>query len=256
MNTATYLRRIGYHGPLAPTLPTLRQLHVAHLLAVPFENLDIHQGRPIVLDEAALFDKIVGRRRGGFCYELNGLFAALLHAIGFQVALLSARVTRGDGNFGPEFDHMALLVQAEDLATGETPRMLADVGFGDSFREPLRLDDPGEQHQGLGAYRLTHSGDDWLMEERGDSAAWQAQYRFTLRPRRLAEFGARCQYHQTSPDSHFTRGRICSLAQPDGRISLNDMRLITTEHGERREQLLASQEEYVVALGEHFGFEL
>jgi N-hydroxyarylamine O-acetyltransferase len=255
MNIATYLRRIGYHGPLAPTLPTLRQLHVAHLLAVPFENLDIHQGRPIVLDEAALFDKIVGRRRGGFCYELNGLFAALLRTVGFQVALLSARVTRGDGNFGPEFDHMALLVQAEDSATGEELRMLADVGFGDSFREPLRLDDPGEQYQGMGAYRLTHNGDDWQMEERSEGV-WLPQYRFTLQPRRLAEFGAMCQYHQTSPDSHFTRGRICSLARPDGRISLSDLRLITTERGERQEQVLESQEEYAVALREHFGFEL
>lgn len=256
MNIATYLRRIGYHGPLAPTLPTLRQLHAAHLLAVPFENLDIHLERAIVLEEAALFDKIVGRRRGGFCYELNGLFAALLRTIGFPVALLSARVTRGDGGFGPEFDHMALLVQAEDPATGQMPRMLADVGFGDSFREPLWLDDPGEQRQGASAYRVTRDGDDWLMEERGEGGAWQAQYRFTLRPRRLAEFGAMCQYHQTSPESHFTRGRICSLARADGRISLSDMRLITTAGGERREQLLAGQEEYAAALREHFGFEL
>src|SRR5919109_1202974 len=103
MNIQAYLDRIGYRGPLEPTAETLRALHVAHLLGVPFENLNIGMGWPIVLDEAALFDKIVVRRRGGFCYELNGLFAALLRELGFDVTLLSAGVARQDGGFGPEF---------------------------------------------------------------------------------------------------------------------------------------------------------
>ena len=85
-------------------------MHRAHLLAVPFENLDIHLGRPISLDQDALFGKIVTRRRGGFCYELNGLFALLLRELGFEVTLLSAGVARADGGFGPEFDHLTLLV--------------------------------------------------------------------------------------------------------------------------------------------------
>ncbi len=103
MDIKAYLDRIDYHGPLEPTAETLRQLHRAHMLAVPFENLDIHLDRPIMLDDAALFSKIVERRRGGFCYEMNGLFAALLGALGFRIDKLAAGVTREGGGFGPPF---------------------------------------------------------------------------------------------------------------------------------------------------------
>jgi len=99
-----------------PSLPLLRTLHEAHLLAVPFENLSIHYGQPIILGEEALYDKIVRRRLGGFCYEVSGLFAWLLRHVGFTVTLLSARVAQADGGFTPEFDHMALLVHQVDDA--------------------------------------------------------------------------------------------------------------------------------------------
>src|SRR5918912_1986724 len=108
MDVAAYLDRIDYRGPLEPTAETLRRLHVAHLLAVPFENLNIGMGWPIVLDQDALFAKIVVRRRGGFCYELNGLFAALLRTLGFDVVMLSAGAASATAGFGPDFDHMAL----------------------------------------------------------------------------------------------------------------------------------------------------
>src|SRR5271169_1200439 len=132
LNVPAYLDRIAYAGPLAPRLEVLRNLHRAHLLSVPFENLDIAAGRKIVCDEHAFIHKIVELRRGGFCYELNGAFAALLRAIGFQVTLLSARVPRENGSDGPEFDHLALRIDLERS-------WLADVGFGDSFLEPLEL---------------------------------------------------------------------------------------------------------------------
>jgi N-hydroxyarylamine O-acetyltransferase len=158
-----YLQRLHYTGLTVPTAETLRALHQAHLLAVPFENLDIHLGRTIALDEGAFYRKIVERRRGGFCYELNGLFAALLRRLGFDVTLLSARVVGADGRFGPEFDHLTLLVQLEE-------RWLADVGFGEGFREPLRLDDPGEQAQTHGAYRLSREGETWTYWRRNEAA--------------------------------------------------------------------------------------
>src|SRR3954469_4622706 len=110
MDLQAYLRRINYPGNQAPTAAILCELHRAHLLAVPFENLDIHLGRAISLNQDALFNKIVTRRRGGFCYELNGLFALLLRGLGFEVTLLAAGVARADGGFGPEFDHMTLHV--------------------------------------------------------------------------------------------------------------------------------------------------
>lgn len=163
MNVDAYLDRIGYAGPRAPEAATLRALHRAHLLAVPFENLDIALGRPLALDEAALFDKIVRRGRGGFCYELNSLFAALLRALGFDVALLSARVLT-DGQPGPEFDHMTLLVQRPADAGAPGPqRCLADVGFGASFLEPLPPDSPDLQRQAPGIFRVSRSGDQWWM---------------------------------------------------------------------------------------------
>jgi N-hydroxyarylamine O-acetyltransferase len=114
MNTTSYLERIGYYGPLSPTAETLRRLHVAHLMSVPFENLSIHLGEPIVLEDAALFDKVVAHRRGGFCYELNGLFAWLLRALGFRVTMLAAEVRNARGEWGAPFDHMALLVTIEE----------------------------------------------------------------------------------------------------------------------------------------------
>ncbi len=114
IDTAAFLDRIGYLGPTAPTETSLRALHHAHLCTVPFENLDIHLGRPIVLDERALFTKIVGHRRGGFCYELNGLFAAFLRDLGFGVTMLAAQFPRDDGRTAPEMDHLVLLVQTMD----------------------------------------------------------------------------------------------------------------------------------------------
>src|SRR4051812_21960412 len=114
MNIDAYLARIGYSGSIEPTAETLRALQQAHLLAVPFENLDVYLKRPIILDEERLFAKIVGERRGGFCYELNGLFAALLRSLGFKVELLSARVHNDSGGFNAEFDHLTLRVRGTD----------------------------------------------------------------------------------------------------------------------------------------------
>ncbi len=157
MNIKAYLERINYHGSLAPTAESLRELQVAHLLTVPFENLSIHAGQPIVLENDALFTKIVENRRGGFCYEANGLFAELLRALGFGVAMLSAEVANAEGEFGPNFDHLALMV----LPLGSSARRwLVDVGFGDSFREPLLLDEPAEQVQGARAYRILSNASD------------------------------------------------------------------------------------------------
>lgn len=260
MDIRDYLRRINYQGSLEPTLQTLRALHEAHLLAVPFENLSIHYGQPIVLQEEALFDKIVRQSRGGFCYELNGLFAWLLRQLGFQVTMLSAGVFNPAGMPGPEFDHLALLVHQLSGAD-----WLADVGFGDSFRLPLRFEAELEQTEEDGrAYRLRRptpeSSEDqqpdyWSLQQRSEDR-WESQYRFTLQPRELLDFNEMCHFQQTSPASHFTWSRICSLATPEGRISLSDLRLITTGGREKTEQALASEDAYASALAEYFNVTL
>jgi N-hydroxyarylamine O-acetyltransferase len=248
MDVSSYLNRIGYRGPRDVSVETLRGLHIHHLLAVPFENLDIHMGRRIVLDEEMVVHKIVEERRGGFCYELNGAFCALLRTLGFEVSMLSAGVAREEGGFDPPFDHMALFVQLEE-------RWLADVGFGDSFREPLLLDDRGEQEQDGEAYRLIEDGEHLILERR-ETDLWKPQYRFTLEPYQYADFADMCHYHQTSPESPFTRRRTCTLATPEGRVTVTGHRLITTIKGTKTERELAGEDEWSSALREYFGIEL
>jgi len=244
LNLPAYLERINYSGSTTPTPDTLRALHRAHMLSVPFENLDIGLGRKIVCEEASLIHKIVEKRRGGFCYELNGAFAALLRELGFKVTLLSARVPREDGSDGPEFDHLALRVDLDKP-------WVADVGFGDSFLEPLKLELGTEQPQFGRSYRLVEGGGS-LHIERTDPG-WKRQYSFTLTPRSMKEFSPMCHYHQTSPESPFTRKSICSRATLDGRITVADRKLIVSRNGEREESLLASDEEWRAALQKHFG---
>ncbi len=250
MNTNAYLERINYHGSLAPTAETLRALQLAHLLAVPFENLSIHAKQPIILNDDALFTKIVEKRRGGFCYEANGLFAALLRALGFEVAMLAAEVANADGEFGPAFDHMTLMVTLAE-------RWLVDVGFGDSFLEPLLLDEPGDQIQGNRAYRILSDGTQRTLMQRDEDGQWKAQHRFTLTSHNYDDYAEMCLYHQTSPQSHFTRSRICSRATEEGRISLSEMRFITTSRSSgnqvREERTLKSEEEYSEILRDQFG---
>jgi len=248
MDTQSYLNRLRYTGPLDVTAETLRQLHKAHLLSVPFENLDNHVGRRIVLEEERVIRKLVQEGRGGICYELNGAFCALLREIGFEVAMLSAGVARDAGGFDPPFDHMTLMVNLEQ-------RWLADVGFGDSFREPLLLDERGEQIQSDDAYQLREI-DGFLILFRRESGEWKPQYRFTLERYPYSAFSEMCVYHQTSPESIFTQRRPCSVATPEGRITVTDKRVIITELGEKRERELSSREEWRSALLEHFGIDL
>ena len=247
-DVSSYLARIGYSGPAEPTAETLRPLHRLHMMSVPFENLDIFLGRKIEIDEDAILKKVIERRRGGFCYELNGAFAALLRAMGFQVTLLSARVARADGSESPEFDHLTLRVDLEQP-------WLADVGFGESFLEPLRLSADKEQSDPAGVFRLIREGDRWHMQK-SESDGWKAQYSFSLQPHLLEDFAGMCRYHQTSPESSFTQKRICSRATPNGRITLSEMKLIITNKGEREERALASQAEWMTTLEEQFGIRL
>jgi len=248
MNVPAYLRRIGYTGPIAPTLETLRRIHCAHLETVPFENLDIAIGRPIVLDQDRFIHKIVEENRGGFCYELNGALAALLRDMGFRVTLLSARALRKDGSPRPEFDHLTLRVDLDDP-------WLVDVGFGECFLEPLLLRTGIEQRQDQGTFRITQEGASLSVERQQHEGYWKTEYMFTLMPRQLADFGEMCHYHQTSLESHFTKKRLATRATSSGRVTLSDMKLIVTENGNRQERVLGSEEEWRTALKDNFALE-
>jgi len=249
LDVPAYLARIGYAGSTALTVETLRALHHTHLLTVPFENLDIALGRAIALDEDALVRKVVEQRRGGFCYELNGVFAALLRALGFRVTLLSARVSREAGGESPEFDHLTLRVDFEEP-------WLADVGFGELFLEPLRIEAGIEQSDPTGTFRLVAHEERLQLEKSLDDGSWKREYSFSLQPYAMKDFGPRCRYHQTSPESHFTQNRICTRATPEGRITLSEMKLIVTENGRRKEKELSSEDERKQVLQDYFGIRL
>lgn len=244
-----YLDRIGYNGDIKPDAQTLRGLHRAHMLRVPFENLSIVQKRPILLTEEALWDKMIVQKRGGFCYELNGLFAWLLQELGFDVTYLNARVYNREGRLGIDFDHLALLVRIP----GQPGRWLADVGFGDSFNEPLDFEERSEQVQGLRSYRLEEVRDGFVTWQKNYDGTWERQYFFDLQPRAFpADYEPACLYHQTSPRSSFTRGSIISRATPEGRVSLEDGRLILTETGQRSEKPIPDATEYNKLLKQYF----
>jgi N-hydroxyarylamine O-acetyltransferase len=220
---------------------------------VPFENLDIALHRPIKIDEESIWEKIITQGRGGFCYELNGLFAWMLRHVGFHVTYLNARVFNRAGELGIDFDHLALLV---NIPSQPMP-WLADVGFGDSFNEPLSFEEDAEQVQGLRAYRLEKTPEGYITWQRNYDGTWERLYFFDLQPHRFPEeYEAACSYHQTSPKSSFTRGSIISRATPQGRVSLEDGRLILTENGQRMERVLGSKKEYDELLKSYFDIAL
>jgi N-hydroxyarylamine O-acetyltransferase len=235
MDIASYLRRIEYDGPRDPSAATLRRLHRQHLFAVPFENLDIPLGRPILLDLVLIYQKIVTLHRGGFCYELNGLFGALLQELGFRVEMLSARVRREDGGFGPEFDHMLLKVHLDEP-------WLVDVGFGDSFVDPIAFHAGGADQVNGHRYVVLPKDSEWQLL-REDQKGHVPLYAFRDVPHELSEYRAMCEFHQHSPESHFSRSWICSRATPDGRVTIANMRLIVTHGSEREERDLYSEQE-------------
>jgi N-hydroxyarylamine O-acetyltransferase len=242
------LDRIGCRGAPEPSLQALRELQLGFLLSVPFENLDIHLGREITLAPERSYDKIVCRGRGGFCYECNGLFSELLSSLGFRVSLLSARMALRE-TVGPEYDHMVLLVELEEP-------YLVDVGNGQSCREPLRIDGSDQSSAEGVSYRVGPHGSDLALWFSEAGSEWKPRFLFDLEPRDRSAFAEMCRYHQTSPDSPFTRNRLVTLARADGRLTLAGTRLISATAGTRHERELGSEEAYQKCLSDRFGIDL
>ena len=252
MDYSLYLKRINAIHPLPATLETLEYLQYCHLLHVPFENLDIYYGTPIVLDTCNFYDKIVLRRRGGYCYECNGLFYGLLQWLGFDVRMVSCRVMTGR-KMGQDFDHMALIVKIGDQ------EWLTDVGFGDFSIKPLLLAQQGPQKDGRADYYITSYGYvDGLKYKsvsriKPNKKRLAPVYIFREEARELADFSEMNVYQQTSPSSHFTKQVICSQLTETGRLSLVSNRLITTNGTEKKEELLYGAEATGEVLQRVFG---
>lgn len=257
-NLNDYLNRIGITGPQPPDARTLRRIQLAHLRNVPFEALDIVPlGRPISLDLKALHDKVVQQRRGGFCYELNGLLAVMLEDLGFIVTRGCGYWHHEDGSINPPFDHLVLAVQVP----GDHTRWLVDVGGGRSAAlAPLRLLPDQVQHQSEDgrSYRLRHDGgQQWRVMQLSDTAGNErVVYDLDLTPRQLPDFADRCLELQHDPASDFRRGILCTRALPDGRVTVASGRLIITRDGERTGTVLATPTAEAEAIREWFGIDL
>lgn len=208
---AAYLERIGWNGPLDPTPVTLAALHRHQLLAIPFENLDPLAGRPVSLEPDDLARKLVRDRRGGYCFELNGLFLLALRAIGFAVTPLCARVQISEGHYGPR-SHQIALVETEGA------RWLADVGFGgNGLLEAIPFALDREFDQGLDRFRLVTDALHGYRLEHAFPSGWRTNYVFSLDPYLLADFRALNFFTSRSPDAIFTRVPLCVRTTPTER---------------------------------------
>ena len=244
MNTQLYLKRIHYPGELTPTLEVLSLLQQAHLMSVPFENLAIHYN--ITIDLAHSYDKIVVENKGGFCYELNGLFYQLLTTLDFNVQMISARVFAHDG-YGPEFDHMAI------LATIDNEKYLVDVGFGEFAFHPLPLKVNLELQDPRGLFKMEVTEEnEWVVKKKNADGDFIPEYVFSEKERQIEEFLPMCHYHQTSKESHFTQKLICSLPTTEGRITLTGNKFKITTHHTVSEKMLTTQSEVQQILQTYF----
>lgn len=249
MNTASYLQRINYAGSLDPTLHLLCQLQEAHVLHIPFENLDIHLGIPIELDIENIYRKIITNHRGGFCYELNGLFYELLMALGFRAKRISARVFDKMKGYGPPYDHLAILVEIGGMD------YLTDVGFGEFAFSPLLLAPGLMQHDVRGDFIIESFENDYLRVSKSEDNRFIPQYIFTTTACALEEFKAMCHYHQTSPLSHFTQQALITRPTPGGRITLTKDTLKIKQGESVEEKKLRHAEDFNHMLWQYFSIE-
>jgi N-hydroxyarylamine O-acetyltransferase len=242
-----YFDRIEYSGGRQPTVETLRDLHVAHATHIPFENLDVMLRRPIQLGLASLEEKLVRNRRGGYCFEQNLFFAAVLERLGFSVTLLQARVRFRAQKVLPR-THVALLV---DLAG---KRWLADLGFGScGLIAPIPLV-VGEYQQFAWTYRLERECELWVLRA-PVGGVWQDLYVFTLESQLAVDFEAPNHYVSTHPDSRFVQTLTVQRVAPETRHVLRNTELTSTTSAGDTCRMLKSSAELLETLSRQFGLE-
>ncbi|MEQ9231379.1 MAG: arylamine N-acetyltransferase [Cyclobacteriaceae bacterium] len=247
IDTATYLNKLGLFKEL-PSLNYLRQLHRQHQMVIPFENLDVHFRRPITPDVRKIFNKIIPTKRGGFCYELNLLFYHLLVHLGYECQLISANVfNKETKEFGPEYDHMAILVKIQDSI------YLCDVGFGDGFIYPKKLDLHSLQMDFNRYFKFFIDPDDnYFIKRTLDTQNFEPLYRFKIQMREPIEFLDQINFKQSSPESPFVGKKIITMLTPEGRITLSDGKLRIQERGEDIHIAVLNDDDFFTKMEEHF----
>jgi N-hydroxyarylamine O-acetyltransferase len=247
MRLSDYFARIGFALDARPDLATLSALHQAHLGAIAFENLDVQLGRPIDIGPEAVFDKLVRRRRGGWCYEQNGLMAWALGEIGFDVTRMSGGVMReraGDAQMG---NHLCLMVRLDQP-------YLVDVGFGGSLAEPLPIR-PGERHDAPFLVGLSDTGDGYwrYAEGTGDGAF---SFDFRAEPADEALLAAQCLSLQTDPASSFVQNLVVQKRSGARHVSLRGRVLSELGAGAPEPTVLESADALVATLDRVFGLDI
>lgn len=241
-----YLERINYSGDKNTSEETLRKLHIAHTFNVPFENLDVFYKRPVRLDEASLYRKIVKNRRGGYCFEMNGIFSAALKRIGFKVSNLLARVAIDDRYYTPK-THQVILVETENK------RWLADVGFGnDGMIAPLLIEENIDQKQFAHVYRMIKDTTFGYVLQKKEEDKYRSLYAFTLEECYPEDFEMSNHYTATFPESFFIKMRFCTMPTKEGRITLVDNQLKISKNGFTEERPVKNNDEFKRYLGEYF----
>ena len=243
-----YLARIQLEKKI-PNLSYLQKLHQKHLFNIPFENLDVHYSKRITLDFKKIYDKIILSNRGGFCYELNGLFYHLLLNLGFNATVGSARVYHED-KLSPEYDHMIVFVEIDGT------HFLCDVGFGNSFWYPLKIESMTPQLDNTSYYRFQqHIDGYWVLEKSKDNSQFKKLYRFDLVPKQVIQFLSRCEYHQTSMESQHTRQKVISKMSLSGTVQLTGRELTKKLFGEIEVKPIMNEDEFLYHLREEFGID-
>lgn len=236
MNPDQYLNRIGFYDTPAATWEMLAQFHERHLIHIPFEDLNIHYGMPIEIDIPKLFNKIVLQRRGGFCYELNSLFNAFLQQIGFTTRIISARVFTPEGQPGPPYDHLCIVVSLEDKL------WLADVGFGDLFLQPIVIQTDMIQFDSRNYFKIEQADENqFVLLMSSDNIYFEKKYTFSLEEQSLENFKPECYAKQHNPNSHFVKNKICTKATADGRVTIFNDKFIITKNGEILETFITDE---------------
>ncbi|MDN5201699.1 arylamine N-acetyltransferase [Fulvivirgaceae bacterium BMA10] len=239
MKIQDYIDRINYKGDLTPNLEVLKQIQKAHTLNVPFENLDIHYDNPISLDIDKFYNKVVEKGRGGFCYELNGLFHTLLKTIGFDSKIISARVyDNKKEDFGREYDHLAIIIKLNQV------EYLVDVGFGEFTFHPLELKIGSIQSDPRGNFIIEQFENEYYKVSKINGEIKSGEYIFTNRKRELNEFSEMCNYHQTDSNSHFTQKKLISKPTEMGRVTITGNTFKVSEGGETIKEYEFPKEEF------------
>jgi N-hydroxyarylamine O-acetyltransferase len=273
MDVNAYFKRINYKGGTTASLQNLKSLQKAHLLNLPFENLDIHYNIPIRLDIDRIFKKIILNNRGGFCYELNALFFELLSRLGFNAKRISARVYDPDKGFGKEFDHLAIIVKINGK------EYLTDVGFGDFSTEPLSLETRMSKELSIKDDKtgtrefLTTFENKSFSEENTDEAKLfylkknengyfclfkneqnnsHPKYKFKTKAYPFDAFSDMCHYHQSSPESFFTQQKLISILTESGRITLSSSKIKILENNSVKEENIDNEKDFEEKLFRYF----